>query len=114
MNPTFLLLLECLLSVLLSLAILRRLSPPLGGLLEKLCPDAQSAAFWRSYTQLMLTLAPLLCVLLLDPFFPVGNPAAQVRFGLMASLGGMLLGLWIIGRRLGRFIDTAESRRSGS
>lgn len=106
------LLLECLLSILLSIVILRILSRPLAGLLERLCPDKESAAFWRSYMQLMLALAPLLCVLLLDLFVYGGDLAVKLRYGLIASLGGLLFGLWIIGKRLGRFIDATEPKRS--
>ena len=112
MNDTLPLLCECLLSVLLSLAILSLLSRPLAGLLGRLCPDAESAAFWRSYTQLMLTLAPLLCVLLLDLLVYSGDLSAKLRYGLIASLGGLLSGLWIVGRRLAQFIDAAEAQRS--
>lgn len=42
------LLIECLLSALFSLLILRILCRPLGSLLERLCPDSESAAFWRT------------------------------------------------------------------
>lgn len=98
---------ECLVSALFSLAVLRVLNRPLLGLLERLCPDTPSAVFWRSYTQLTLVLAPQLCVLLFDVFVASDDPLARLRYGLIACLGGLLLGLWIIGRRLGRFIDTA-------
>lgn len=106
------LLLECLLSALLSLAVLRFLSPPLAGLLKQLCPDEASALFWRSYTQLMLALAPLLCVLLLDLFIGSSDPMARLRYGLIAALGGLLFGLWIAGKRLARFIDITQTIRS--
>lgn len=98
------LLIECLLSLL----ILRILSRPLGGLLERLCPDSESAAFWRTYSQIMLVLAPLLCVLVLDPFAAAGDPTGKLRLGLIASLGGLLFGLWIVGKRLARFIEVAQ------
>jgi hypothetical protein len=112
MNTVLPLLLECALSIVLSLAILRILNRPLGGLLERLCPDKESAAFWRSYTQLMLALSPLLCVLLLDLFIAGSDLAIKLRYGLIASLSGLLFGLWIVGKRLGRFIDIAEAQRS--
>lgn len=108
MQDTYPLLLECLASALLSLAVLRTLSRPLTGLLERLCPDEQAAAFWHGYTQVMLTLAPLLCVLILDLLTPSGHFSSQLRGGLIAGLGGLLFGLWIVGRRLGRFIETAQ------
>ena len=112
MNDTLPLLFEGLLSIGLSLLILLVLNRPLAGLLERLCPDAAAAAFWRSYTQVMLTLAPLLCVLLLDLFVFSGELGAKLRHGLIASLGGLLFGLWRIGRLLARFIETTVAERS--
>ncbi len=111
MPATLPLLLECLISILLSLLILRILGRPLGGLLERLCPDGESAAFWHSYSQIMLALAPLLCLLVVDLLVPSGDPASKLRVGLIASLGGLLFGLWIVGKRLSRFIETP--RRTG-
>ncbi len=112
MNDTLPLLLEGLLSIGLSLLILRVLNRPLAGLLERLCPEVAAATFWRSYAQVMLTLAPLLCVLLLDLFVVGGELGAKLRYGLIASLGGLLFGLWLIGQRLARFIEAADAARS--
>ncbi len=103
---------ECLFSALFSLAVIRLLDQPLLALLERQCPDMQSAGFWRSYTQLMLALAPLLCVLLFDAMVSTDDPLARLRYGLIASLGGLLFGLWIVGKRLGRFAEIAAQLRS--
>lgn len=102
------LLIECLLSALFSLLILRILCRPLGSLLERLCPDSESAAFWRTYSQIMLVLAPLLCVLVVDLLAATGDPASHLRIGLIASLGGLLFGLRIVGKRLARFVEVAQ------
>lgn len=110
MNDILLLSLECLLSALFSLAVLRVLRRPLGGLLERLCPDEQAASFWLSYTQLMLTLAPLLGILVIDLLVATGDPYAKLRLGMIASLGGLLGGLWAVGRRLGRYVDAAHDQ----
>ena len=106
------LLLECLVSVLLSRAILQLLSGQLAGTLERLCPDTPATEFWLSYTKLMLILTPLFCVLLFDLRLPPGDLAARLRFGVIASLGGLLFGLWLLGRRLGRFIEIAAKRET--
>lgn len=106
------LVLGCLTSILFSLAILRFLSHPLAGLLERLCPDQASASFWRSYTQVMLALAPLLCVLLFDLIVHDSDPIAKLRYGVISSLGGLLFGLWMVGKRLGRFVEAAANRGS--
>lgn len=109
MLDTLSLFLQCLICVLLSLIILRVLSGPLTGLLERLCPDSASAAFWRCYAQVMLVLAPLLCVMLVDLIAPNSDPGSRFRLGTIASLGGLLLGLWIVGRRLGHFIEAERA-----
>lgn len=106
-NPLSLLF-SCLFCTLLSLLVLRLLNQPLRGLLERLCPGPQAAAFWLSYTQLMLILAPLLCVLMLDLLVKSDDLFIRLRYTLITSLGGLLLGLWIVGKRLGRFIDRVE------
>lgn len=108
MNTPLLLIAECLLSLAFSLLTLRLLNPSLLALLERLCPDRAAAGFWQRYTQLMLSIAPLLCVLFLDVFVNTPDPLARLRWGLIAGLGGLLYGLWLIGSRLGHFIEAAE------
>ena len=51
-------------SLLASLSVLAVLTPSLHQLLRRLCPDEAAAAFWLSYTRVMLVIAPLLLVLL--------------------------------------------------
>lgn len=107
------LLIECLVSILLSRAVLQLLSRQLAGTLERLCPDTPATAFWLSYTKLMLILTPLFCVLLFDLRLPPGDLAARLRLGLIASLGGLLFGLWLLGRRLGRIVEISTARERG-
>ena len=106
-NPLSLLF-SCLFCALLSGLVLRFLNQPLRGLLERLCPNQSAAAFWQSYTQLMLMLAPLLCVLTLDLLVHGDDLFIRLRYTLITALGGLLLGLWIVGKRLSRFIDRVE------
>lgn len=103
MPPLAQMLVAALISLFLSLVVLRLLSRPLAQLLSRLCPDEAAAAFWLAYTQVMLTLAPLLATLLLDGFTGAGRPLAALRMALVASLIGLLVGLYAVGRRLGRF-----------
>jgi len=104
MNPCLLLAAKTLLCLALSLVVLRVLSRPLRDTLDRLCPDAQAAAFWLCYTRLMMVIAPLLLVLVVDLFSRHAEPLDGLRFALMATLAGLLVGLRAIGRRLGRFI----------
>lgn len=97
-------------SVLLSLVVLRVLSRPLAPLLANLCPDESSATFWLRYVQLMLTLAPLVAALWIDHLAGGTAPLGGFRLTLMVSLVGLLIGLYVVGRRLGRFV-AAPGRR---
>lgn len=104
MNTHYLLPLELLICVLMSLAVLRVLSGPLSNVLERICPDKPAAIFWLSYTKLMLMCVPLLLVLTVDLFTHFSNPMDNLRFALMAGLAGLLIGLHSIGKRLGQFV----------
>ncbi|MGE8357157.1 MAG: hypothetical protein ACN6N0_12280 [Microvirgula sp.] len=109
MNASIQLFAAIFISVAVSLAILRALSRPLIALLDRLCPDPQAAAFWFSYTRVMLVIAPLLVVLLVDLFAPAGGPLDSLRLTLVAELGGALIGLHSIGKRLGQFVRAPET-----
>lgn len=106
MNAYLLLLVEALTSIAISLAVLYVLSRPLLDILARICPDEQAAAFWLSYTKLMLMIAPLLLVLAVDLFSHFSDPLDSLRLALLATLGGLLLGLHAIGKRLGQFVRT--------
>lgn len=104
MNAYLLLFVEALTSIAISLAVLYVLSRPLLDILARICPDEQAAAFWLSYTKLMLMIAPLLLVLAVDLFSHFSDPLDSLRLALLATLGGLLLGLHAIGKRLGQFV----------
>lgn len=105
MNAYLLLCVEALTSIAISLAVLYVLSQPLLDILARICPDEQAAAFWLSYTKLMLMIAPLLLVLAVDLFSHFSDPLDSLRLALLATLGGLLLGLRTIGKRLGQFVQ---------
>jgi len=104
MNIYYLLTLELLICVIISLVVLRVLSGPLSNVLERICPDKPAAIFWLSYTKVILISAPLLLVLTVDLFAHFSNPLDSLRLALMTSLAGVLLGLHSIGKRLGQFV----------
>lgn len=111
MNAYVLLLVESLLSLAASLAVLYALSRPLMNVLARICPDEQAASFWLSYTKLMLILAPLLMVLIVDLFTHFSNPMDTLRLALIAALGGLLACLHSVGKRVGQFVKLP--RRAG-
>ncbi len=96
-------------STAVSFAVLRVLSRPLMNILSRICPDEQAAAFWLSYAKVMLMIAPLLLVLTVDMFAHFRDPLDSVRLALMAALGGLLIGLRSIGKRLEQFVKMPES-----
>ncbi len=109
MNAYLLLFVEALTSIAISLAVLYVLSRPLLDILARICPDEQAAAFWLSYTKLMLMIAPLLLVLAVDLFSHFSDPLDSLRLALLATLGGLLLGLHAIGKRLGQFVRAPQT-----
>jgi hypothetical protein len=108
MNAYLQLFAASLISIAISFAVLRVLSNPLMNILGRICPDEHAAAFWLSYTKVMLMIAPLLLVLMIDMFAHFSNPLDSMRLALIATLGGLLIGLHSIGKRLGRFVKTPE------
>lgn len=114
MENYLLLLLELLTSIAVSLSVLRVLSLPLMNVLSRVCPDEQAASFWLSYTKLMLLIAPLLLVLTVDLFTHFSAPMDAWRFSLMMALGGILIGLYMVGERLGRFVISPQKTGGAS
>lgn len=109
MNAPVQLLVVSLISVSLSLIVLRLLSQPLARVLARICPDEAAAAFWLGYTKVMLTIAPLLATLAVDAFAGADHPLAAIRLTLMAALVGLLVGLYAVGRRLNAFVRPASA-----
>jgi len=108
MAPLTHLLVAAIVSLSLSLAVLWLLSPPLRRVLTVLCPDEAASAFWVSYTQIMLTLAPLLATLAVQGWVGTDFGLRAIRWTLMAAMLGLLVGLHVVGRRLGRHVRTPE------
>lgn len=108
MNEYLLLLLETVISLAASLTVLRVLTTPLLRTLEHICPDAESASFWLSYTRVMLVMAPLILVLMASAYTQFASPLDNLRMTVLADLAGLLLGMHLLGKRLGRFIRPLE------
>lgn len=114
MNAYFLLLAEFIVSSAVSLAALHVLSRPLIDVLERICPDEQAAAFWQTYTKVMLVIAPLLLVLTIGLFSNISNPLDSLRLTLIAALAGLVAGLYSVGKRLVKFVVVPDKTRSES
>jgi hypothetical protein len=114
MDNYLLLLIESLTSIAISLTVLHVLSHPLVNVLGRICPDEHAAAFWLSYTRVMLLIAPLLLVLTFDLFAHFSDPMDTWRFSLIVALGGVLIGLYMVGKRIGQFVTTPQKAGSAS
>lgn len=106
MNTLFAFTVEIAICLSLSTAVLLVLSPPLQRALNDLCPTERQAAFWLSYTRLMLFLAPLLLVLIINTMTIYNETLEVIRITLIATLVGLLIGLMIVGKRV--FIPAAR------
>lgn len=114
MNAAYLLFAESLISIAVSILVLYVLAGPLVKILGQICQDEQAAIFWLSYTKVMLTIAPLVLVLLVDMLSRFSNPMDNLRLALIAALGGMLIGLHSVGKRLGKFEISPQIPRGES
>ena len=113
MDAYLLLSLEMLVSVAASMIVLRILAAPLSRTLEHICPDEQSASFWLSYTRVMLVIAPLILVLIVDSFSRYSAAPESLRMTVLATLTGLLLGMYLLGKRMGAFIRSRETAENG-
>lgn len=108
MENLLMLLLVSLTSITISLAVLHVLTRPLMNVLNRICPDEHAATFWLSYTKVMLLIAPLLLVLSVDMVAQFSDPMDTWRFSLILALGGILIGLYTVGERLGQFVTSPQ------
>jgi hypothetical protein len=114
MNSYILLFAESFISIAVSLTVLQVLSRPLVNVLGRICPDEEAAVFWLSYAKVMLIIAPLLLVLTINIVAQFSDPMNSLRLALMAALGGLLIGLHSLGKRLGHFITTPQQPEDAS
>jgi len=114
MNSYFLLFIESVTSLSVSISVLYVISRPLINVLSRICPDEQAAAFWLSYTKVMFLIAPLLLVLTVDLFAHFSDPLDTWRFSLILALAGILIGLYVIGKHLGQFVTAPQQTGDAS
>ena len=111
MNTPLMLSLELPIGLAASAAVLYTLSTPLKETIEQICPNEQAARFWLTYTRIMLVIAPLILVLIVDMMTNFASPIDSLRMTLLATLGGLLIGLHRVGLKLGRFVVTPTSEK---
>ncbi len=97
-------------SILCSLLLLRALQRPLTQTLNRVCPGPDAAAFWWAYTCAMLIGTPLVLVLLVDLLSSAVNPVDKFRWAILVSLCGLLMGLYLLGKRIAAFVLLPATR----
>ncbi len=90
---------EIFLSLTLSTIVLLVIATPLRRLLQNLSHSEEQALFWLAYTRTMLFISPLLMVILVGALADADG-LAHIKVTLISALGGLLLGLMIIGRKM--------------
>jgi len=105
MTPSTLFLAGLLTSLGMSLAIVVYLRVPLRRILVELCGTTERAAFWCAFTNVSITLVPLIFALQYTPDSK-GGPSAvlEIASQLKWALAGLLTTVVIVGWILSRFI----------
>lgn len=86
-------------------AVVKYLTTPLRQQLQELCGNAERAAFWTSFSNVMLVLTPAVFAMLVDPWAGACDPplvgvVTRVKWGLI----GLAMSVLMLGCVLGRFI----------
>jgi len=86
-----------------SLAIVMYLRAPLHRILEELCGTRERAAFWAAFTNVSVTLVPLIFALQYTPdskgeTSAVLQIAAQLKWALAGLLTTVVIVAWILSR----------------
>ena len=100
MNTFTLFSIEIAVSLSMSFITLWLLAKPLVNVLEDLCPTKKQAEFWLAYTRIMLLISPMLLVLMVSLNSKHQNDIDSIKFSLVSSLAGLLLGMLIVGKKI--------------
>lgn len=100
MTHTQLFLIQVTLSLSTSLIVIALLKAQLRNVLTEICGTATRAAFWISFTQLMLVIGPLLLVILFTDLRPgvSAYPAEEIKDAVFRSLFAIFIAIALIGR----------------
>jgi hypothetical protein len=87
------------LSLVISSVLVVTIARPLRAVLEHLCPGANAAAFWVTFTSVMLYVTPLLiAVLTVNEINP--NSVGIAKSALSAELFGCFVALLVVGYQI--------------
>jgi hypothetical protein len=94
-----------LITLAVAFTVVKYLTTPLRQQLQELCGNAERAAFWTSFSNVMLVLTPAVFAMLVDPWAGACDPplvgvVSRVKWGLI----GLAMSVLMLARVLGRFI----------
>jgi hypothetical protein len=89
-------------SLIVSTAVTDVMTEPLRIVLEQLCLDSNSTAFWIPFTTVMFYITPLLSTLLFESAVLVPDLGNTLRTALAASLFGSFAALLVVGYQIAR------------
>ncbi len=117
MTPSILFLAGLAASFGISLAIVIYLRVPLHGILAELCGTSQRAAFWAAFTNVSITLVPLIFALQYSPesnagTSPIFQIAAQLKWALAGLLTTVVIVAWILSKFIPQLPVTNTSQAS--
>ncbi len=93
------------LTLITAFVIVIYLRPQLHNILVELCGTEARAAFWVSFSNITITLAPLIFAMQYVPALKAGTPVAvELATQLKWALIGLLAAVLILGWTLSRFI----------
>ena len=101
MNEYIQFLINILISLILSIAVIAQVNRALFDMLQKLCPTGQQARFWQAYVKTLLCMLPLCMVFIIDIQMQLTG-LAQIKMVLTTALAGLLVGLVVLGLQMYR------------
>jgi hypothetical protein len=105
MTTSVLFLLGLGLTIIATFAIVAYLRSPLHNILVELCGTRERAAFWVSFSNVTITLVPLIFAMQYTPDFKAGSSAVlELAAQLKWALAGLLFAVLILGWVLKGFI----------
>jgi hypothetical protein len=112
MTTSVLFLLGLGLTMIATFAIVAYLRSPLHNILVELCGTRERAAFWVSFSNVTITLVPLIFAMQYTPDLKAGSSAVlELAAQLKWALAGLLLAVLILGWVLKGFIRRQAGQR---
>lgn len=96
-----------------SVLVLRHLRPHLQAILEDLCQTRERAAFWTSFSMVMVGLAPVIFAMDHEPSHPAVPPVVEVARQLKWALAGLAGSVLLLGIIISRFIPRGSRAEIG-